>query len=1451
MEYPPLLRTAMNRLFTPARLILFFGLINLLFAGAARAQQSIYEDYTFTTFAGPNEAGAGWKDGPADMARFGTPAAVAQDAAGNIYVADPRNHTIRKITPGGVVTTVAGSTGLTGSRNGIGEAARFNTPYGIAVDSAGNLFVADTGNSTIRKISPSGLVTTFAGLAGVTGATNGPGNTARFFNPYGVMVDGSNNVYVADTFNNTIRVITPAGVVSTLAGKATVSGSDDKTGTAATFNRPVSLAMDSSGNIYVADTGNDTIRKIAPNTAVTTLAGAAGVSGTADGTNGTARFNNPYGMTVDSADNIYVVDTFNHTIRKITLAGVVTTPIGAAGVSGSADGVGHQARFNSPTGITAGHGTNLVVADFSNSSIRQILDGATVVTLAGLSGGPGGRDGSAGDALFNFPAGTAVDAGGNVYVADEQNHAIRKITPLGDVSTFAGIMGVAGSHDDTRLNATFNRPLGLAFDGAGNLYVADTHNNTIRKITADGTVSTVAGLAGTSGSSDGTGTNVLFNSPFSLAIDTQTNIYVADTFNQTIRKITPDGVVSTLAGKANVQGTNNATGTNATFSFPEGIAVDPDGNVFVTDDGNSSIRKITAGGVVTTFAGISGGPGAVDGVDMARFNFPFGLAIDASRNLYVADVGNHTVRKITPAGAVTTLGGLAGVFGNVEGTGSDARMASPEGIAVGSDGTLYVSDRDNHVIRKGYPAPSDRPTVDLAGARVGVTRHFGVTNLTTTSWSWSIIRYPSAASAQFSSATSMNPTFTPDAEDTYLIRFQGWDNSGHTVIRILTLYADDTPPIITITNPVSGQFVSNSVVTIRGVVTDNLSVSNVWVQINSGAWTKAAGNPNWTLNGTLLQGTNAIRAYAEDVAGNVSPTNEIAVFYIPSAPLTVQLNGGGTVTPNLNGVLLELGRTYSITAVAGPGSEFVDWTGSLTTTNSTLTFVMQSNLTFVANFTDPVKPTLVITSPQKSSHVSNAVFTATGTAADNGQLAAVWYKLNGGDWIQATNTTNWTAGLALSDSANTLQAYAIDTFGNISITNSVLFTYIPSSRITVLMTGQGTLTPNYNGWFLETGRSYSMTAKAGFNYIFSKWTDALGNTLTTSPTLAFTVQSNITFRANFIVNPFAPMTGPFAGLFYDTNNIAVTNSGTLAITLSGLGSFSAKGQLSSGQKLSFSGHFESDSVFSNAVPVKGSTPFIVQLRLSAANDGQITGSIGNSGWTSPLLAVRAFYSLLNPAPQNKLKYTLVIPGGDDSTVQPAGAGFGTVSVDVSGNVKLSGVLADGAKVTQKTFINKQGVWPLYASPYKGKGAIFGWMRFVTNQSDSDLTGLLNWIKLPQSGGYPAGFAFTDGITPVGSIYTFTNGVPLLNLPSGGVTILQQGNPVQNSTNNLTLGTDNKLISANGLKAAIATSSGLFKGTATLGNGSSVPINGVLLQKQNAAYGFFLSNGQSGSVYLGP
>lgn len=315
-------------------------------------------------------SGAGFADGPLADARFSSPTNLVRDAAGNIYVTDRDNARIRKITPAGIVSTLAGGPSFDWV-DGTGTAARFYSPYGLAIDGSGNLFVGEYHNQTIRKVTPAGVVTTLAGNPGQPGYLDGTGLTAQFNQPVGPVVDGSGNVFVADYLNNRIRKITPAGVVTTFAGSGTgalVNG----TGTAASFQGPFALAFYTSGNMAVADYLNHTIRTVTPGGVVTTLAGN-GTSGFADGTGSAARFNRPAQMVIDPGGTIYVCDALNNRIRKVTSSGDVFTVAGN-GTSGFADGPGSSATFNYPMGICADF-TNgiLYVTDFNTSRIRMIV----------------------------------------------------------------------------------------------------------------------------------------------------------------------------------------------------------------------------------------------------------------------------------------------------------------------------------------------------------------------------------------------------------------------------------------------------------------------------------------------------------------------------------------------------------------------------------------------------------------------------------------------------------------------------------------------------------------------------------------------------------------------------------------------------------------------------------------------------------------------------------------------------------------------------------------------------------------------------------------------------------------------------------------------------------------------------------------------------------------------
>jgi sugar lactone lactonase YvrE/uncharacterized Zn-binding protein involved in type VI secretion len=331
-----------------------------------------------------------------------------------------------------LIQTLAGIPGSTGSANGAALGATFNFPNGIAEDPAGNIYIGDMSNDTIRKISAAGIVSTFAGATGATGTTNSTiGTSSRFNGPAGIATDAAGNVYVADYNNNEVRKITPAGAVSLLAGSSSGrSGSTNSTGSNARFKGPADLAVDSAGNVYVADQTNNLIRKITPAGVVTTLAGS-GAAGSADGTGTKASFNQPGGIGIDAAGNLYVADSYNHTIRKVTPAGVVTTLAGSPGVAGSADGLtGPAARFDFPGDVQPDALGNVYVIDSNNNTLREILATGPVITVAGVAGTTGSTDGIGPAALFNGPGSIILEPAGTLALADTTSNTVRRATQL-------------------------------------------------------------------------------------------------------------------------------------------------------------------------------------------------------------------------------------------------------------------------------------------------------------------------------------------------------------------------------------------------------------------------------------------------------------------------------------------------------------------------------------------------------------------------------------------------------------------------------------------------------------------------------------------------------------------------------------------------------------------------------------------------------------------------------------------------------------------------------------------------------------------------------------------------------------------------------------------------------------------------------------------------------------
>jgi len=736
-----------------------------------------------------------------------------------------------------------------GYNDATGRDARVQYPAGAAADAAGNVYVADKDAHTVRRIAPDGVVTTWAGLAGVTGSANGRGGAARFLNPQGVAVDGNGNVYIGD--DNGVRKISPQRVVSTLANVSAYG-----------------LDVDAAGNVFAASSlggGNYVVRKITPQGSVTQLAATQSSSWIRDvvvdpasgdvfySAGGLYRYSNGVSTFVAGGVDFVALEspgtlvTANSLVVERMTFGGTRTLIAGDGSHGAFDGPGPQARFSFIAGVAVAPGGLIYVTEGFSTRVRKIAADNVVSTIVGGDSETGHVNGPLADARFNHPSGIARDSSGNLYVADTHNRAIRKIATDGTVSTLAG--GNFIGHDDGNGPlAAFLSPAGIAVDGGGNVYVTDNEAHTVRKITPSGDVTTLAGLGGTHGAVNGIGSEARFRRPNGIVVDPAGDVYVADSGNHVIRRITPAGVVSTFAGTFGNIGSADATGAAASFDNPFGLTRTSDGSLYVL--ANQAVRKVTTpGAVVTTFAGTSGAGGTTDATGTAaRFLQPSWLGADSNDNVFVAD--NFVLRKVTPAAVVTTVAGVwyAVNAGNVSGTGELARFAQHAGMAGDGSGNLYLVDHSAQNIRfVSPPGIADAATVSTPAPPVGSVVTLGTTPDTATSWTWSVLRRPSGSTAQLSSTTAKTPTFTPAVADLFVMLLRAEGPAG---VRYSTVSFTATEPCEPLGSVVASVAGSPALVCLTGTgATATSAVSGGGNETYQWGWRASSGGAITSIGG--------------------------------------------------------------------------------------------------------------------------------------------------------------------------------------------------------------------------------------------------------------------------------------------------------------------------------------------------------------------------------------------------------------------------------------------------------------------------------------------------------------------------------------------------------------------------------------------------------------------------
>ncbi len=1135
------------------------GLLLLAAFGAGAQPQPL----AVSTVAGA--ANFGSADGIAPAAKFLFTAGVAVDNAGNVYVADTLNDIIRKVSASGVVTTLAGTVQVAGTNNGVGSAALFNQPYGVAVDAGGNVYVADTGNGRIRKIATNGLVTTVAGVTGTNGYLDGPTNLAAFNHPYGLCVDAATNIYVADTTDNLIRKIS-GGVVSTIAGdnrtndlgQGTNFGNVDGTNFSARFTTPLAIAVDKSTNLYVADFGNNTIRRISPagtNWVVTTLAGNTNHFGSTNGVGTNATFYGPTGIAVDSLTNVYVADLTNQLIRLVaftnggwkvsTLAGM--TNASGGGLFGNADGFSLNSTFNNPWGIAVDSAANVYIGDSGNSVIREIAPDVSlnlvVSTLAGPQGSAGLIDSSnLTAARFDNPYGVAVDAASNIYVADSFNNCIRQINPSG-VNTIAGSpSGFAGTNDG--VNAQFSFPTGLCVDANTNVYVADFDNSTIRLITpvynstngfTNWVTSTIAGQPDNPGfANNAVATNALFWGPAGVAIDSASNIYVADNFNNVVRIITNAGAggVSTFA-----------TG----FNGLNGIAWNPaNSNIYVADTGNAAVEELDSQGNFLT--SLTNGIG-----------YPLAVAVDpGGAFVYIADTYDNSIWATTSAlKQLRNVAGTNGLIGSADGFGSASKFDQPSGLALDSSSNVYVADTLNNIIRVGVPvisgvnavltadtSPSGLP-ISINGINYGATPQplslalnstvtavvasnaVSITALATNTFvfaNWVSNGVTATASTNYTFTLTTNTTIVAKYVPQYTVNlsaspggggteggggvfasntsvtamatnnsgfvFTNWTQGGVVVSTNTNYNFTLTGDVSLVANYLTAFTLGTSVSPTGGgnVTAGGIFVSNSLVTViatNNASFVFS----NWTVNGVQVAATT-------NYSFNITSNETLVANFTPLFSFTTSAAPGAGGSVSHSGTNL-MGASITVNATNSAGYVFNNWTsnGTIVTTTTNFTFALATNVTLVANFLPLFSDTVSVT-PAGS-----------GTASPSGTNA-----LGAPITVVATNNanfvfTNWTSnGISVSTTTN----FSFNIATNVTLVAHFLPLF--ADTVSVSPPGSGTASPSGTN---VTGTVITVNATNAAGFVFTNWTSN-GISVSTNTSYTFTLNTNATLVANFL-----------------------------------------------------------------------------------------------------------------------------------------------------------------------------------------------------------------------------------------------------------------------------------------------------------------------------------------------